>query len=104
MEDTNSAPAGNADSKQQIKLEIPYSEKVSRLFIFRGFWVFIMIWPMYLLMFWVLLLGLLHFFHMLFLGKRHQTLWEHGRKFFVWLTEWQAYFNVVVDKRPGFWW
>lgn len=92
------------DEPKQISLDVPFREKVSRLFIFRPLWIFILIWPAIALSFWFSLTNFLEFFYMLIMGKRHRSLWENSRKYFVWMTEWHAYFSTFVDKRPKFWW
>ncbi len=86
------------------KVEVPYSEKVSRLFIFRFLWIFIAMWPMMVLAFWVGILMMLHFWYMLFMGKRHEYLWSAAKRFFVYNMEWKSYLEVLTDERPGFWW
>lgn len=90
--------------KAGLKVEVPYREKVSRLFVFRGLWVFVIIWPLTFLAFWVTLLSFLGFWYMLFLGKRSEVLWGGFKRFFVWNMDWNAYFNVLTDRRPSFWW
>lgn len=92
------------DEMQQFSVDVPFREKISRLFIFRGLWVYILIFPLIPLGIWFGLVMFLHFWYMLFLGKRNQFLWDNQKKLFVWMTKWQAYLNYLVDLRPGFWW
>ncbi|MBD3330964.1 DUF4389 domain-containing protein [Candidatus Peregrinibacteria bacterium] len=90
------------ENKKEVFLEVPYREKVSRLFIFRGLWGFVMIWPLYVWMLWMALVVFVQFWYMLILGKRHEGLWIRQVRFFRHLTKWSGYFNLVVDKRPKF--
>lgn len=97
-------PTSPSGGKMQISLEVPYSEKISRLFIFRFLWAYLLIFPMIPLSIWVAIVGVLHFFYMLFMGKRHKGFWFIHKRFFVWVTEWQGYMGLHVDRRPAFWW
>ncbi len=90
--------------KAGIKLEIPYREKISRLFIFRMLWVFVLVWPGMLIGIWIYVVGILEFFYMLILGKRQRTLWENCRRYFVWTMDWNCYMGTLTDKRPSLWW
>ena len=94
MEETN--------KQTEIKLDIPYQETVSRLFIFRPLWVAIVMWPMMVWGFWVGLVGMVHFWYMLILGKRHQGMFGTQVRFMQFLMKWQTYLKGVVDKRPNF--
>jgi len=97
-------PAGGkgGSAKLEAKLEIPYREKISRLFIFRNLWIFIMVWPIMFWSIWIGIINFAHFWYMLILGKRHEALWKKNVRFFRHLTKWQAYFQLHVDKRPEF--
>ncbi len=53
---------------------------------------------------WMGIVMFLHFWYMLILGKRNEWLFNNNVRFFKWLIQWQAYLNLLVDKRPGFWW
>jgi len=90
--------------KSSLKVEVEYNEQISRLFVFRGFWVFVMIWPMYALLIGLGVVNFLHFFHMLFLGKRAKSFWGYNTRFFIWMMSWNSYFMKLTDERPGFWW
>lgn len=90
--------------KVGLKMDIPYRERISRLFVFRGLWVFVVIWPMIFLGFWVTLLNFVGFWYMLILGKRAHGFWDGFKRYFNWNMEWSAYLNALVDKRPNFWW
>ena len=90
-------------SKTALHLEVPYGEKISRLFIFRPLWVCLLIFPMIPAAIWMYILTCLQFLYMLFLGKRHKGMFDTTARFFVWMTSWQAYLGNYVDMRPGFW-
>ncbi|MGE3279317.1 MAG: DUF4389 domain-containing protein [Candidatus Altimarinota bacterium] len=87
---------------QQISLSYPYRETISRLFIFRFLWMFIVIWPMMVWGFWMSIILFLHFWYMLFLGKRHEGFWKRQVRFYTYVTRWNSYFNLMVDQRPDF--
>ncbi len=92
----------SSDAKQQISLEVPYRETISRLFIFRGLWVFVIMWIMWVWSIWVGILMFLQFWYQLITGKRHEFFWKSYKRFFKWMTRWQAYLTWMVDERPGF--
>lgn len=87
---------------KEATLKVEYRGTISRLFIFRFLWAYIMIWPLYVWMIWIGIVYVLQFFHMLFLGKRHEGLWNRMVRFFRHLTKWQSYFMCLTDKRPKF--
>ncbi len=91
------------DEKMQVSIDVPYRETISRLFIFRFLWVYVLMFVMIPVAIYMCIIGFLHFWYMLILGKRSQGMWDVMKKVFVWMTQWQAYFNCVVDQRPGFW-
>ena len=88
--------------QQQISLVVPYEEKISRLFIFRGLWAIVMVWPLLVWSLWIALIEMVEFWYMLILGRRHKALWEKKVRFFRHVTMWNAYFKFAVDKRPKF--
>ena len=90
------------NSLSDVSVNPEYSERVSRLFIFRGLWIFIMMWPLYFWAIWASIVMILHFFFMLILGKRHKTLWESTARFFRHVIKWQYYLKGLTDKRPKF--
>jgi len=105
MDNTQSPvqPSGGSGNKlTEVKVDVEYSERVSRLFIFRFLWVFIMMWPLWLWSIWIGILNLLHFFYMLILGKRSKSLWESNTRFFRHVIKWQYYFKAITDQRPKF--
>jgi len=94
---------GSSESpKLEIKLEIPFRKKISRLFIFRWLWMYIMVWPIIPWSIWIGLCNFVHFWYMLILGKRHESLWKKNARLFRHMTKWNAYFGNHVDKRPKF--
>lgn len=82
-------------------MEVPYRDEISRLFVFRFLWIFPLVFVVWFWMFWLGLVMFLHFFYMLFMGRRSQWLWQHMTLFFVYNTRWNAYFNLIVDERPA---
>jgi len=102
--ETQSAPQGGKmeSSKTAAKLEIPYREKISRLFIFRGLWMIVMVWPLIPWSFWIGLVGFVHFWYMLILGKRHESMWKKNARLFRHVTMWNSYFKALSDVRPKF--
>jgi len=90
--------------KQQVSFEVPFEEKISRLFIFRMFWMFVLVWPFFLIGAWLYIVMLLHFVYMLILGKRQKYLWSQFVRAYTWMIKWQSYFGTMVDSRPKFWW
>ena len=93
-----------SDEKQEISIEVPFREPISRLFIFRFLWVYVLIFPMFPLGIWMGIVMFLQFWYMLVLGKRHEGLWNNYKKLFVWMTKWQSYISFLEDKRPSLWW
>ena len=87
--------------KSQLKYEPEFSEKISRLFIFRFLWIF----PLAVVVFfWSILIsvvGFLHFWYMLILGERHKKLWTIHVDFIRFIERWNAYFGAMVDERPN---
>jgi len=89
--------------KTQVSIEVPFSPRISRLFIFRFFYVFILMFvaiPIGILMG---LVGQLHFWYMLILGKRAEFLFDFSKKIYIWGAKWKSYFSCLTDERPGFW-
>jgi len=99
----SNAPEENAASpKLELKLDIPYREKISRLFIFRWLWAFVMMWPLIPWAIWVGLVNFAHFWYMLILGKRHELMWKKNARLFRHTSKWSSYFKCLTDKRPKF--
>ena len=86
----------------EAKLDIPYTPKISRLFLFRPLWMFIEIWVMYVWVIWIGIIRFLMFWYQLILGKRHDGLWKRNVRFFRHLTKWMAYIQWLTDQRPKF--
>jgi hypothetical protein len=87
---------------EQVKLDVVYTEKISRLFIFRGLWIYILIFPLMVWALWISLIGFVHFWYKLILGKRNRSWWEKEMRFFRYSTKWGAYLQSLMDKRPKF--
>lgn len=90
-----------APKKSKLKYEPEFSENISRLFIFRGFWVFAIIIPVIFWSIWIVIVTFLQFWHMLILGKRHRGLWDMYINFMRYVERWNAYFKFIVDERPN---
>lgn len=90
------------EQKKTPNIEIPYREEISRLFIFRGLWVLIMMWPLIPWAIWIQMACFLQFWHMLVLGRRHKGLWESKVRFFRHVMKWQSYLMFMTDLRPKF--
>jgi len=89
-------------TKTEIKLEVPFEEKISRLFIFRFLWIYIAMWPILVWAIWIGLVSFVHFWYMLVLGTRHHGMWSSKIRFFRHVTKWQSYINNYIDQRPKF--
>jgi len=87
---------------QQVSLTVPYRETISRLFIFRLLYVFIVGPVFYIWAIWMCIIMFLHFWYMLFTGSRYESFWKRQVRFTRYITRWQSYFNLLVDQRPGF--
>ena len=87
---------------QTVDFNPPFRKKISRLFIFRPLWVFIMIWPLYIRIFWIWIITFLHFWYKLILWRRYEDFWKREVRFMRHLTKWGAYLKWVIDKRPKF--
>ena len=90
------------DNKKELSLDVPYREEISRLFIFRGLWIFVAVWPMYAWAIWIGIITFVHFWYQLILGRRHEVLFEKHVRFFRHINKWSAYLSFLVDKRPKF--
>lgn len=90
----------NSSNKSQLTYSAEYQETISRLFIFRFFYIFIEIWVLYVWIFWMALVGFVHFWYMLIIGARSRNLWNRQQRFMRHMSKWQAYLNNLVDQRP----
>jgi hypothetical protein len=91
------------NEKTQVSIEVPFSPRISRLFIFRFLYIFILMWPAILILFLVGLANQLHFWYMLILGKRAEFLFDLSKKAYIWGSKWKAYFGALTDEKPGYW-
>ncbi|MBT4917819.1 DUF4389 domain-containing protein [Candidatus Peregrinibacteria bacterium] len=90
--------------QDQVRIDVSFGDKISRLFIFRMFYMFILIIPFFLIGIWIYLVMIAQFLYMLVLGRRHRSLWNQFVRFYTWLVRWQVYFAAMVNERPKFWW
>jgi len=92
-----------SSEKPEISVEVPYTEQISRLFIFRFLWMYVLVIVMIPVGIWMGIIMFLQFWYMLFLGKRHEGFWGYQKRLFIWISKWNAYSSTLTDKRPGFW-
>jgi len=90
-------------AKTTPSIEVPFEEKISRLFFFRFLWVYLLIFPLMPMAIYLGIVNFLHFFHKLFLGKRNKGMWDLQVRFLKWILSWQTYLGAITDQRPGFW-
>lgn len=90
------------DGMSTATYQAEYSERISRLFIFRFLWAYIMVWPLIVWAIWIGIISFLHFWYMLIMGKRLKSFWEKQERFMRHMTKWQAYFQLQTDARPKF--
>lgn len=88
------------NTQTELKYEAPYTEKVSRLFIFRFLWIYVEIWVLMVWGMWIGLIMFVEFWYMLLLGKRSKGLWEKKLRFMRHINKWQSYLNALTDMRP----
>jgi len=93
-------PNVSASEKSDVVINEEFSEKISRLFIFRFLWIYPLMFVMIVWGIWINIIEFFHFWYMLILGKRNRTMWEKKVKFFNHITKWQSYFMSITDKRP----
>ena len=88
--------------KSNVTLNVEYSERISRLFIFRFLWIYIEMWVLMVWAMWMGIITFFHFWYMLILGKRHQGMWNRQVRFLRHMTLWQSYLGNYTDQRPDF--
>lgn len=93
---------GEVVTKSDLTFEAPFVRNVSRLFIFRFFWMFIEIWVLYVWSIWYGIVSFVHFWYMLILGRRSEGLWKKQMRFYRHITRWNTYVLALTDKRPDF--
>lgn len=84
-----------------IHITVPYSQKISRGFIFRGFWIFLFVWPLFWYAFKSVFAMTYQFFYQLFKGKRHEGIWRGEVRLFIYVSKWSAYIASLTEKRPS---
>jgi len=92
----------NLNQKTELKYEAPFEERISRLFMFRFLWLYVEVWVVMVWGMWMGIINFLHFWYMLFLGKRHEGFWKKKLRFMRNISKWQAYIMTLTDKRPKF--
>lgn len=74
-----------------VTIDYQYSNKVSRLFIFRCLRLLIQAPIIYFWSIWIIIVSIVHFFYMLLLGKRAKSLWEDQVRYARHLMKWNSY-------------
>lgn len=90
------------DKKSTLTFEAEYGERLSRLFIFRGLWMFVEVWILWVWAIWFGIVSFVQFWYMLILGRRSKALFEKQLRFYRHLYKWNGYLNALVDQRPKF--
>lgn len=78
-------------SGSTVNTDFQYSQKVSRLFIFRFLWAIIQLPIIYFWSIWIVIVSVVHFLYMLLLGKRSRSLWEDQTRYTRHLIAWNSY-------------
>ncbi|MCL6089198.1 MAG: DUF4389 domain-containing protein [Candidatus Marsarchaeota archaeon] len=83
-----------------VKFEMTYKEKASRLeLLIRFLWGIPTAIVAVVLLAIAVIAGCLQFVHILFLGKRHKTLYEWTYKFVAYFVQYECYKNLLTDER-----
>ena len=83
-----------------VKYEVTFDEKASRLELFIR-WVWLI--PTYIVLVligivaWIMIV--LQWFHILFLGKKHKTLYEWTGKYMKYVVNFMTYFYLMTEER-----
>jgi hypothetical protein len=89
--------------KSMVRVTIDFEKKISRLFIFRFLWVPVLLVPAILCCVWFGILSFIHFWYMLFLGKRSEEIWVRQMHIINYLAWWQGYLRFFVNGHPKVW-
>jgi hypothetical protein len=81
---------------------VTFEPKISRWFVFRSLWMVVEIWVMIGWSLWIAIIGFLHFWYMLILGRRNRGFWDMEMHFFRHSIKWQAYLQKLSNGRPKF--
>ncbi|MSR67606.1 DUF4389 domain-containing protein [Candidatus Peribacteria bacterium] len=84
----------------KVRLEIDFQPKISRWFIFRFLWIIPVIIPLAIYAAWFWLLSFVHFFYMLLLGERSESIFRKQLAFINFGFRWQAYLKYYTNERP----
>ncbi len=79
-----------------------FEKRISRWFVFRFLWVFVEGWVMIVWGLWIAIISSLHFFYMLFMGRRNRAFWDMEMHFYRHCIKWQAYLKYLSNGRPKF--
>lgn len=87
-------------SEHILRVEIDFEPKISRWFIFRFLWVPAIVIPLIVYAVVYGLLELVHFFYMLFFGKRHKDIFNRQLHFIHYAGGWQGYLKYFTNGHP----
>ncbi len=83
-----------------VKYEVKFDEKAGRLELFiRWVWMIPTCIVMVLIGIVASIMIFLQWFHILFLGKRHKTLFEWSGKYMKFMVNFMSYFHMLTDER-----
>lgn len=85
---------------KSVRIEIDFQPKISRWFIFRCLWVAAVIAPLTIYSIWYSILSVVHFFYMLVLGERSESIFEKQMAFITYAIRWQMYLKYFTNERP----
>jgi hypothetical protein len=83
-----------------VENNFQFSQRVSRLFIFRFLWIFLQAPIIYFWTIWIVIVSVVHFIYMFLLWKRSRSLWEDQTRYARHLIKWNSYMKWIIDKRP----
>ena len=83
-----------------VKFDVTYKEPASRLELFvRIVWGIPTEIVAFVLLIIACIAGILQWFHILFMGKRHKVLHEWIYKFVAYFVKYECYQNMLTDER-----
>ncbi len=85
---------------QHVRIEVDFQPKISRWFVFRFLWIVPVIVPIVLFSIWFSILSFIHFFYMLVLGERSESIFKKQIEYIQYVLRWQFYFKYFTNERP----
>ena len=89
-------------SASKVTYSVSFEKNISRLFLFRPLWLVVEIWVLIGWSLWIGIVGFLHFWYMIVLGKRHKGLWDMEMHFARHCVIWNSYLRRYSNGRPKF--